>query len=511
MQSLIIHMSRAITIILSVVLLVMVSWIGWNSLNSMCFLGPDIDSGMYSALGLHVLHGYVPYRDIWEQKPPMIFFIEAFALWITDHSVGGIRDLERVCGCLRGALFFLIVRKAFGSEWLAAMSTSVFLAYFYSPGVFQGGNLTEEYATVFVLCGIYASQYARGLIGRRSMMASALAGFWFSLAALTKEPFLFSFIPWVAFIALKRQGGWRGGVLRTAFFVVGGLLPLLGCVAYLAWHRSLEYWFDAISFSVNYAAAGTTGIGSRQKLVHNWRYFSEFVLNNSSAVTIAAYVGIIGSLGTLFIRERNFFIPAVFASLALDYYASSLSGRAYGHYYMQTIPSFILMATCGFGFIGSSLGRGKPYVGIGVLALGIFSAYQKDSAFFSTWYRGVVAPYHRYEQQDPIVRYIRQNSAPTDRIWQSSIRTIRRYIETDRLSPIKFVYIDEVLRVDTGLSSGEEKIIGIKEGLRMNPPKFIIISTEEADHFGLSDWLKSNYLDTGVVDGNMRLFNRVSS
>jgi hypothetical protein len=512
MQSILKFIYRGIGFLVSVGFVIFLARIGWNSLNYICSAWPDVDSGMYSALGLHVLHGYVPYRDIWEQKPPMIFFIEAFALWAAEESVAGIRDIERVCGFIRGIVFFFIVRKAFGSAWLAGVASFVFLAYFYSRNVFQGGNLTEEYATIFLLCGVYASQWARSLVGGRSLLCGALAGFCLSLAALTKEPFVLSAIPWALFVTLRSGGGIRGFLRRAGYMTLGGLLPIFGFIAYFAWHGSLEYWFDAVSFSFGYVSSGSAGNGLWQKLSVNWAYFAEFILSKSMAVNMAACVGIAACLLTPFLKTRNVFIFAVLAEVVLDYYASALSGKGYGHYYMQNIPSFILLAACGVGFIKLAFGRRLPFVDLGFLALIVFGGYRLDRAFFEKWLEDLQAPYCRYEQSEPIVRYIRENSAPSDRMWQASIHRIRRYLEAGRLSPVRFVFLDEGLRVDTILSSGDQKIASITEGLKANPPKFIILSPEESQHFGLTEWVNSTYVDTGVGDGgSSRLFVLASS
>ena len=507
------RISRAVSLILSLAFIVLAFWAGWNSINYICFASPDVDSGTYSALGFHVLHGYVPYRDIWEQKPPMIFFIEAFAQWISEESVAGIRDFERLCGGLRGVLFFLIVRKAFGSAWLGLLASGAFMAYFFSRGIFQGGNLTEEYAAVFLFGGVYASQWARTLVGKHSYLLSAVAGFFFSLAILTKEPYLLSCLPWITFALLKRDGGFKGFLLRSVSLGAGGLLPVCGFVAYFAWHGALMYWVDTISFSFSYVAAGGgAGTSFWQRLESNRRYFSDFILNKSSIITAAAYLGILWSVITPFLgKARNFFIPAVCAEFILDYCATSLTGMGYGHYYMQIVPSFILLAACGFGLVQVVVAKRVPFVSIGLLALGAFAAYKLDATFFNTWYQSLNVPYGRYAQDEPVIRYIRENSAPSDQMWQSVYHKTRRYLEAGRLSPVRFLYIENYLKKDTMLSTGEQKIESIKDGLKIRRPKFVIISPEESDYFGLTEWLQANYRNTGLDGGsNTRLFVRVA-
>ena len=41
------------------------------------------DTPMYYAIGKGMTHGLLPYQDLFETKPPMIFFTAAFSYWLT--------------------------------------------------------------------------------------------------------------------------------------------------------------------------------------------------------------------------------------------------------------------------------------------------------------------------------------------------------------------------------------------------------------------------------------------
>src|SRR6516225_2389052 len=52
------------------------------------------DQGIYAVVGDGILHGKVPYKDLWDFKPPGIFFVYALAQGIFGKSMLAPRLLE---------------------------------------------------------------------------------------------------------------------------------------------------------------------------------------------------------------------------------------------------------------------------------------------------------------------------------------------------------------------------------------------------------------------------------
>ncbi len=51
---------------------------------------PNRDSGAFLYIGQRILKGDIPYRDIWDHKPPCIFFINALGLFIGRGAIWGV-------------------------------------------------------------------------------------------------------------------------------------------------------------------------------------------------------------------------------------------------------------------------------------------------------------------------------------------------------------------------------------------------------------------------------------
>src|SRR5262249_16933348 len=144
----------------------------------------------------------VLYRDMMEAKPPMIYVLNALALDIGDGTFWSIRILERVFAVAGVLLGYVLVLALLESRPLAVLSALAFSFYAYSDGVLEEGNVTEEYAVVFALAGMLCAVRAARRETPFSKPFAALAGLCFSCAVLTKEPFLFSSLPWFIWLLL---------------------------------------------------------------------------------------------------------------------------------------------------------------------------------------------------------------------------------------------------------------------------------------------------------------------
>ena len=49
-----------------------------------------VDANTFLTIGRGSLHGKVPYRDLYEQKGPVLYFIHTLAAWISEDSFLGV-------------------------------------------------------------------------------------------------------------------------------------------------------------------------------------------------------------------------------------------------------------------------------------------------------------------------------------------------------------------------------------------------------------------------------------
>src|SRR5215213_8494043 len=105
---------------------------------------PSRDSGVFLYIGWRFLNGDIPYRDVWDHKPPLIYFVDALGLMLAPDSLWGVWILQFIFF----TLFFLykLLDQEFGIY--AALAGTITLTSGLLT-ILEKGNVTEEYALVF--------------------------------------------------------------------------------------------------------------------------------------------------------------------------------------------------------------------------------------------------------------------------------------------------------------------------------------------------------------------------
>ena len=109
------------------------------------------DSVIYRMLGLGILHGRMPYVDIFDNKGLLLYLIEALGQWM----------LPGRCGIFLLQVLSLSVTMVFSYRTLRLMLPvrkavwAALAALFLLGGCYQGGNRVEEYELPFLAIAFY--------------------------------------------------------------------------------------------------------------------------------------------------------------------------------------------------------------------------------------------------------------------------------------------------------------------------------------------------------------------
>jgi len=103
---------------------------------------PSVDPSVYLYIGQRILEGGTPYRDAWDHKQPLTFFVFAFGQVLTPHSLWGMWLIE--LALLGGAaLLALRLMRRLVPPWLALLSVA---AGFFTLAIIIWGYSVEELA-----------------------------------------------------------------------------------------------------------------------------------------------------------------------------------------------------------------------------------------------------------------------------------------------------------------------------------------------------------------------------
>lgn len=316
-----------------------------------------VDDQMFGYFGWRIAHGATVYRDVWDNKPPGIYWINALGMLIGHDSYLGIVALCVVALVAAHFCFFAISASLY-FRGAAAFST-ILLSFFLTHAFYTGGtNRTETFVVPCELAAVLF--YVRGFARDRWWK-------WYSVGLFAGLAFLFKQVGLAAWGAMglhtiilmfTRDVSVRDGV-RRCLLMLAGLVTLVGAavVVLLARGALAEAWFAVFAFNRAYFATGS----SRWPYSYmHWYLLKEHFFPILRLPLLMAIAGAIHatlwSLRPRFrpreieqpLRELKPVCPRYFLLFAMWYIVSFwgalLSPHAFRHYLVPTIPPLLLMA-----------------------------------------------------------------------------------------------------------------------------------------------------------------------
>lgn len=297
-------------------------------------LGPRIgsDNAMYLTMGTALARGAAPYSDIFDHKGPLLFLLQM----IPQLFGGGYLTLTVY---LQEVLFLfasLRILRAMAQRLCAKEGWVLQVAYLFLLGpAMDGGNLTEEYAALFILAGLYtalrvfgdgdAQHEPRGLL-----LPAALMGGFAMLAFLTRANNAFGLCGLVlglaAYMAAKKRFAHIG--FCALGFIAGMAVCALPVVLWLICHGALwDAFYGSILHNMMYAeTSGASRVATLLTTAYGHR---------------AIFMAALACLGALaaFLRTRDAALPlGMVCAAAMAGMSCFISHKFYIHYLMVLAP-----------------------------------------------------------------------------------------------------------------------------------------------------------------------------
>ena len=225
-------------------------------------LVPARDSGAFLYAGQQVLNGSIPYRDIWDHKTPLVYYINAIGIAITPTSLWGIWLIEIVSLFLVFSVIGKILIKKFGFFTGLIGELSLLLLI---PKLLVGGNQVEEYGLLFQSLGflfVLNSIYTGKGSEKNKVINEICLGLLGGLLFLLKPNLIGIVIAYFATLLIFRNriidSGKKILIAVASFSIVVGL-----AVMYLTLNGAFNQFIDqVIIFNSIYARSGIRSIGT---------------------------------------------------------------------------------------------------------------------------------------------------------------------------------------------------------------------------------------------------------
>lgn len=302
------------------------------------------DQGIYAMVASGLLDGKLPYRDIWDFKPPGIYLLYAVAFGALGESMLAPRILE-VVGFVGIALAFQRLGKVYFGSRTAGLLAAAVACLVYAQMEFWHSGQPESFGAFFIVGALVLT--ARNPAGRRQRYLNwAGIGILFGCAFLLKPPLGGGALVCAAYlgrqVALEHE---RPAIAIVPFLVVGlsSLLPIAACALWFwaAGGWSALYWTLG-EFTPGYTALGWNGASAPELFYYA---VEECFFRFSALIGLGFLAAII--MRPLHSREREaIFLVSGIASIQLA--GIALQGKFFPYHYAATLPLLALIAGLGW-------------------------------------------------------------------------------------------------------------------------------------------------------------------
>ncbi len=446
---------------------------------------PGRDSGFFMYASQQLLQGKTLYVDIWDSKGPLIFFINALGLFIGKDTRWGVWIVEFLFWLVSSLVGYAVMRRRWGIL-PAFLGMSVFLLA--GQRLIEAGNFTEEYALLFTWISIYA--FSQTTFGEHKRRYPILIGAMLALNFLLRANNMgtAAVVTLLYFIQAWHKTGLLQATKKSLWLLVGLFLILTPVAVYFIFHGTLDDMLTAsILYNFDYSFLTRPNSGGI-KIIQAAILPGHKILRAWMLIPLAGFILAIYQAA----RKRKTGQLSIFDGLLLlawpvEMFASAVSGRAYGHYFLLWLPSIGLLAGSLFYSLSQKIfsdqfsqlmNQSRPYWSflIGLLIL-VYSFPEEINQYRISVEQILFNRQQGIEIHPPIAQYIIQNTSPEDKVlvWggQAGINFM-----SDRASISAYVFYPMLANSPLGKQFQEK----FYTELSLHPPKLIVDAHFHAPH-----------------------------
>lgn len=430
-------------------------------------LGKDEGVALYT--GRVILEGGVPYLDSWDHKGPILYFLNAVGLWISQNAIWGPGLFE---GLLLASAVSLLVHQL-KQFWSTLVLYSVIIAFLISYYFFMESlNLTESWTLGFQMIAYLlifiesnkSRNFDSGKVKNGRLFFTL--GLAFSIIFYTRPnnsigvllaTITFSFV-------FARSFALKGLVV---FFLTFFSFSTLIFIYLQATHSFTEFVEQFVIYNLDYSSVGST-TNRLDASLHSLFRLAQTPLIIFMVITFI-FILLDKSSWLVALGKAKINI-AIIVGLLGDFLFSFLSSRGYLHYMIIILPS--LMINVGI-FQSMFSERSLTYrrvisfaLGLCIVFGGIFGMQKAISRFYSNPGNLV-----------GVAKFLDLNSVDTDRVQMLGSET-RVLVIAERKSSSSITYSHPATSIF--YRNVEQAVRKLENDVKAENPKYIVRNTKES-------------------------------
>lgn len=446
------------------------------------------DAGAFAYIGNQIRHGDVPYLDVWDSKPPGVFFVNALGLILIKGSRWGIWFVEFLFLSLSTVFGFVAARKKFG---LIISLASVLVWHYALNRTLIEGNFTEEYSLLFGFLSMFL--FIRAIGKEKTFLEDAGIGICFGFSFLFRinntgaqvSIFLVLLILHIA------RRDFIGLIKRYSVIGVASMIPVGLVAAYLIPKNAFGAFWEA-------------------SITYNFAYSGNHFDPASSLSSGLAYIGFAGGIAMLGVfkawqecvaKIKNIIdiepiILWISLAVVVEVVFSGISGRNYTHYFINWMPLVAFGSALIISRFFSSLeeAEGKRLILLGGMSVFLIVFFSRQPLEFYEDIKPLILHLKVTEKEDPVAKYInvRTNKDQTVLVWggQAGINFLAK---RESPTPYLFYPLYEPSEITDRMAAD------FYDRLISNPPEYVVDGAGNDSHYSLiplstsdpESWLKT--------------------
>lgn len=450
------------------------------------------DEMIYMTLGKGIQKGLILYKQIYDNKPPLLYLSAAVA-----GNLFWFKVILAFWSIVTIYIFHKLAKIIFEKNEKAQKLSTFLFALLTTLPLLEGLTVNSELFMVIFTIGAFVIL----LKGKKTFPRVFISGVLLGLGALFKIPAAFD-APIIVFywIITEGLGNWKEILKNTFVLALGFISPILITFIWFFFQGALSEYIKA-AFLQNVGYLSSFRPGDIQKSF----------LERNAPLLIRGIIVLLGSTIVFVFRKRlskKFILLSLWTLFTL--FAITLSERPYPHYFIQAVAPISMFLT--ILFVEKSIDQ---VLVVFPLLLTFFVPF-----YYKFWIYPIAPYYNNFvkfaigaenktsyfnnfskntERNYKISDFVINSSTPNDNIFMWDPDSASVYALTNRLPPTKYV-------ADYHINEYSSKALEVKN-ISSNPPKFIILTLDHP-YPELRPLLKSQYLLINQV-GNADIYSRI--
>lgn len=446
---------------------------------------PMMDSSVFYYIGRAIKNGLTLYTDATDHKGPIIFFINYFAVLISDNHFLGLWLIE----VFTYILFLISVLKI--SKLLKINSILFKIGVLFLSAIIPflldaSGNAVEFYAlpciswSLYIFCKYYLTDQKIHFL---NFVISGILCCWAALLRFNQIGLWIGFaVVVLIYFLIKKE---YQSLLKLMFSFTLGIF--LGAVPFLIYHIYTDSLTEAInqSWFLNLEYVKTKYIVSKTEIAIT--FLSIFVSKKFFFIFLMYF----GVLLIDFYKNKKIKNPllhiSILTSLLIDIFLIAFSGRLYRHYFVVLYPATIFCLVFSLQYLFTSYKRHKNLLLVVSFILLLMNSihfghrfFIQNIPFFDFKISRFDTQKHkenyfsRYKEYEYVGSYIKNNSHKNDKIYSQRPEV---YIQSERFAHTRFFSLPYMYITKDSYIFKE-----FFDDFEKNKPVFIVMNKEKHPH-----------------------------